>query len=240
MNRIYFNLVLSLLLACNVINAQEDSSQQVLFNRIYSAAETEYGIHQELLNGILFEEKNQDAIGHPYLLNYFSNQGRLIYRGKQYSNLFLRYDIYDQQVLLIYPYNNIKYKLYLPKEFITGFTIGNKKFINEAYGTDEDAKFYQLIGEDLPIKVFRYWKKGLTNRYANNSGTKMFSENKETYILLNNELHAFKGNRSFTRRFSSNSRTAIRKYFRKNKTRVKHADDDEMEQLVEFINTMAG
>ncbi len=112
MIRNYFSLILFLLFANNAINAQVDSSQQLLFNQIFSAAEKEYGIDQELINGLLFEDKNQDVIGHPYLLNYYSNQGSLIYRGKQYSNLLLRYDIYDQQVLLIYLFNNVEYKLH--------------------------------------------------------------------------------------------------------------------------------
>ena len=70
----YFSWILFLLLTNNAVNAQVDSSQQVLFNQIYSAAEKEYGINQELINGLLFENKNQDAKGHPYLLNYYSNQ----------------------------------------------------------------------------------------------------------------------------------------------------------------------
>ena len=57
--------------------------------------------------------------------------------------------------------------------------------------------------------------------------------------LFNGERVSFKGNRSFTRNFSSKSKTAIRKYFRKNKTKVKHANDYEMELLIEFINTLA-
>ncbi len=49
------------------------------------------------------------------------------------------------------------------------------------------------------------------------------SEQKETFILFNNKLLSFKGNRSFTRKFSSKSKTAIKKYLRKNKIKVKHA-----------------
>jgi hypothetical protein len=240
MIRNYFSLILFLLLANNAIDAQVDSSQQLLFNQIFSAAEKEYGIDQELINGFLIEDKNQDAIGHPYLLNYNSYQGSLIYRGKQYSDLLLRYDIFDQRVLLIYLYNDIEYKLHLHKEFITEFNIGNKKFINEAFGAHEDEKFYQVIGEDFPIKILRFWEKGLSNIYANNSDTKMYSEKKETFILFNNKMLSFKGNRSFTQKFSSNSKTAIRKYLRKNNTKVRNAKDDEMGLLIEFINTLAG
>ena len=101
MIRNHFSLIIFLVLANNAVNAQVDSSQQILYNQIFSAAEKEYGINQELVNGPLFENNDQNINGLPYLLNYYTNQGNVNYRGKQYSNLNLRYDIYNQQVLLI-------------------------------------------------------------------------------------------------------------------------------------------
>lgn len=239
MIRKYFSLILFLLLANHALIAQMDSSQQLLFNQIFSTAEKEYGIDQELINGPLYENRNQDVTGLPYLLNYYTNQGSVVYRGKQYSNLNLRYDIYDQQVLLIYLFDNVEYKLHLQKEFITEFNIENRTFINEAFGADEDAKFYQVIGEDFPIRVLYYWQKGQSNVYVNNTDIKMFSpEQKETFILFNNKLVRFKGNMSFTRQLKSKSKTATKEYLRKNNIKVTHANDYEMELLIEFINTL--
>ncbi|MDX2429850.1 MAG: hypothetical protein QNK35_02890 [Bacteroides sp.] len=240
MIRNYFSLALFLFLANNALNAQMDSAQRLLFNQIYSAAEKEYGIHQELINGPLFENKNQDVSGHPYLLNYYSNTGSVIYRGKQYSNLNLRYDINDQQLLLIYLFDSLEYKLHLQKEFISEFTIENRKFINETFSASEDAEFYQVFGEDFPIRVLYFWKKDLSNLYANNPDIKVFSSaNKESFILLNGELYSYKGNRTFANRFSSKPKTAIKEYFRKNKIKVLLVSDNEMELLIEFINSLA-
>jgi len=226
-----------LLLTTNAVNGQLDSSQ-FLFNQLYLAAEEEYGIHQELLNGLLFESKNQEAIGHPYFLDYYSNQGSVIYRGKRYSNLNLRYDIYDQQLLLIYPVKQAEYKLYLQKELITGFKVENKTFEKKSFAANEESKYYQVFGEDLPTKILYYWEKGLSKLYANNSDDKMFSEQRETYILLHGELHSFSGNRSFVRKFSSELAKAIKQYLRLNNLKVKLADDEEMERLLEFIHSI--
>ena len=217
-----------------------DASQQLLFDQIYSAAEKEYGINQELINGPLFENRNQDAKRHPYFFDYYSNQGSVIYRGKQYSNLNLRYDIYTQQLLLIYLFDSVEYKLHLQKEFITEFLIENKKFIKAAFGGGADAKFYQVIGEDLPIKLLYFWRKDLSNLYASNSDIKIFSsEQKDSFILMNNKLFGFNGNSAFARIFSSKTKTAIKRYFREKKIKVKLANDDEMELLMEFINGLA-
>lgn len=233
----FLKWTLLLLLPAHGIHAQADSSPQGLFNQIYLAAEKEYGIPQELINGLLFEAKHEGARGHPYFLEYYSNQGSVIYRGKRYSNLNLRYDLYDQQLLLIYVIDHVEHKVYLQKEFITGFTVENKPFIKESFAADEEAKFYQVFGEDLPTKVLYFWKKGLSKLYANNSDKKMFSEQRETYLLIENELLSFTGNRSFVRKFSPERTKAIKQYLRLTKTKVNLADDEAMERLLKFINS---
>lgn len=239
MIRNYFSLMLFLLLANHALNAQMDSSEQLLFNQIFSKAELEYGIDQVLINGPLYENRNPDVTGLPYLLNYYTNQGSVVYRGKQHANLNLRYDIYNQQVLLIYLFDSVEYKLHLQKEFITEFNLENRRFINEAFGANEDAKFYQVIGGDFPIRILYYWQKGQSNVYVNNPDIKMYSpEQKETYILFNNKLERFKGNMSFTRKLKSKSKTTIKEYLRKNNIKVQHASDDQMELLIKFINTL--
>lgn len=227
-----------LLSATCASNAQSDSVQQLLFNQIYSAAEKAYGMPRELMNGALIENENQDVKGHPYFLDYYTNQGSAIYRGKRYSNLDLRYDLYDQQVLLIYVDNQVEYKLWLQKEFITEFTVENRTFIFDTPGDEKEAKIYQVIGEDGPVRVLYFREKGLINMYAGNADKKAYSEQKETYILMDNRLVSYTGNRSFVRKFSAKGNTAIKKYLRKNNTRVKQASDAEMGQLVEYINTL--
>lgn len=237
--RNYFCLILFLLLSNKAVNAQVDSSQQLVFKQIFSAAEKEYGIDQGLVNGPLFENENQTINGIPFLLNYYTNQGNVVYRGKQYSNLNVRYDIYNQQLLLIYIFDNVEYKLHLQKEFITEFNIENRTFIHEAFGAEEDGKFYQVIGKDFPIRMLYFWQKGLSNVYVNNPDIKMFSpKQKETFILRDNKLISFNGNASFTNQFSSKSKAPIKKYLRQNNTKVKQANDSEMERLIEFINTL--
>ena len=75
---------------------------------------------------------------------------------------------------------------------------------------------------------------------SNNPDIKVFSSaNKESFILLNDELYSYKGNRTFANRFSSKPKAAIKEYFRKNKIKVLLASDNEMELLIEFINSLA-
>jgi hypothetical protein len=151
----------------------------------------------------------------------------------------LRYDVYNQQVLLIYIFDNVEYNIHLQKEHITEFNIEDKKFINVAYGRDGDARFYQVIGRDLPIRILYSWQKGLNNVYVNNPDIKKYSpEQKEMFILLNDKLELFNGNWSLVRMFASENKAAIKDYLRKSNTKVNQANDEKMELLIEFINTL--
>jgi hypothetical protein len=237
--RNYLIWMILLSAASCALNAQVDRSQQAVFNQIYLAAEGEYGMPQELTNGVLLVSKNQEAIGHPYYLDYYTNQGSVIYRGKPYANLNLRYDLFDQQLLLIYLYDGVEYKLWLHKEFIAEFTVENKRFIHELLGDAKEPRFYQVIGESLPVKVLYFWEKSLSKVNAGNSEKSMFEERKERYILRDNELVSFKGNRSFAGRFPSDINKAIKKHIRKHSMKVKNATDAEMELLVEYINSLS-
>lgn len=237
MKRIF--LLSTFIFSITCISAQE-RSQQPIFNQIYLAAEKEYGIHQELVNGVLFEKKNQDAIGHPYYMDYYSHPGSVVYRGKEYKDLLLKYDIYDQQVQLLYEFDTFDCRIYLKKEFISEMTIDDKKFIHKSFDAESDVKFYQVIGEDLPVQILYYWTKGLTklDKYIPNKNY-IFSEDvKNTYLLLNYDLVQYRGNRSFSRIFSSRRKTSIKEYFRKHKLKVKKAEGQEMEKLIFFINSL--
>ena len=239
MSRKNLSCIVLLLAAAYALNAQVDSSRQVMFKEIYSAAERAYGMNQELMNGVLQESGEQDALGHPYFLDYYTDQGSVIYRGKLHTDLSLRYDIYNQQLLLIYLHDREEYHIWLHKHFITQFIVENKRFIHETLGAFKEPRFYQVIGEGHPVKVLYYWEKGLTKVNAGNSEKTMFEEQRESYILVDNEVYSFKGNRSFAGRFPMSFKKSIKEYLRKNATRVKRASDDEMENLVEYINTLS-
>jgi hypothetical protein len=230
--------MLFLFATTQALHGQSDSVQEAVFKQIYAAAEREYGMHQELLNGALPPARLQDAIGHPYHLDYFSNQGSVTYRGKQYSNLNLRYDVFDQEVLLSYPHGGEEYQVCLHKEYITEFTIENKRFVHKSLGSFEKPRFYQVIGEGLPVKVLYHWEKGLRRVNAGNAEKSMFEEQKESYVFLDQELLSFTGNRSFAGSFPPDFNKAVKRHLREHSTKVKNASDAEMERLVEYLNTL--
>lgn len=61
-----------------------------------------YGQDQELVNGMQYYNRNPRSMGHPYLLEGWAHQGSLTIRGVLYSPIWLKYDIYAQQVEVDY------------------------------------------------------------------------------------------------------------------------------------------
>jgi hypothetical protein len=220
------------------VHAQEDSTQQLTFDQIYLAAEKEYGLHQELTSGLVPPGKDPDAIGHPYFMDYYSNQGRMTYRGKKYVDLNLRFDIFHQELLLIYPHKGREYKVWIHKEFLSEFTVENKRFIHQSPGSQGEQRFYQVLGKGIPVQVLYYREKGLSKVNSGDSEKSLYEERKDSFVLLENKMHEYKGNRSFTGLFSPDLSKDIKSYLRKHSVKVKNATDPEMEGLLEHISTL--
>lgn len=221
------------------LNAQNDISEQTIFNQIYSAAEQEYGIDQELVNGVHFENLYLYSIGHPYLEADTFNNGSVVFRGKKHSDLLLKYDIYNQQLLVKYLFNDDPIIFYLPIEFISEFNIENKKFEKRALKGEEDRRICQVIGGKYPVTIIYKWEKITYSSFHNVIPSYAFSlDRKTSFIVIEDNLVRFKGNSSFIRKFPEQFQKAIKKYIRGNKIKVKHDTDNRMERLIEYINTL--
>jgi hypothetical protein len=217
------------------IKAQNDTSQKVLINQIYSAAELEYGIDQNLVNGVYFENLYQYTIGHPYLLaNTFIN-GSVVFRGNQYSDLLLKYDLFNQQLLVNYAFNDIHVLFYLPKEFISEFIIENKIFVKRSIPGEVNDRIYQIIGKDYPTKILYTWEKiGTDFIYYFEYG----EANRSSFIVIGSNQLGYNRNRSFIHKFPKQHQKLIKKYIHENKIRVKYSSDYEMDLLITYCNKL--
>lgn len=221
------------------INAQNDISQPTLFNNIYSAAELEYGIDQELVNGVLFENFYLPIVGHPYFLVDTFLNGGMVYRGKQYSDLLLKYDLYDQQLLVNYVLNDFQIIFYLPTEFISEFNIENKKFVKHSFPGEETDRFYQIVGKDYPVKILYLFEKIRTKTYKYFSPSYEFSVvMKSSFLLINSNLVGYNRNGSFVSKFPKQDHKLIKTFIRKNKISVKNSSDNEIYSLIKYCNSL--
>ena len=183
--RFLFSVILLNSFINSEVNAQKDISEQTLFSQIYSAAEQEFGIDQELVNGVYFENIYARSLGHPYFEADTFKNGSVVFRGKKYSGLLLKYDTYNQHLLVKYLFNDDLIIFYLPIEYISEFNIENKKFEKRAVKGEEDGIIYQIIGEKYPVKIKYRWERITYQSFRNVIPSYSFSQDiKTNYIVI--------------------------------------------------------
>lgn len=70
------------------------------YQAIYNSVKEQFGIDPLLMNGIYYENPYYNAKGHPFLGDGEFYLGSVNFRNKKYENVNLKYDIYNQQLII--------------------------------------------------------------------------------------------------------------------------------------------
>ena len=219
--------------------AQEQSHNAVPdFNKLYKSVIDEYGFDQVLDNGFLYNEKYSRKIGHQFFMKDQLYNGTLVYRGEVYKGIEMKYDIYDQQLVLSIKNNNSLVQIVPHNDFISVFSFGDKFF--SKYNFLGEPRFYQLVFDAEKVKCLYYWFK---QKYDSTNIIYMgFSEftdsEKENYLLLDGSLKKFKNNRSFTELFPNEIKARVRGYIRNNHINVAKSSDEKIKELLTYCNSL--
>lgn len=218
-------IVLGLLISLN-LNAQD----------FHSYVDSIYGLNPSIYNG--HHNPNNvpgNIIGNPFFKEKEYKLGTITVDNKTFNELYLNYDIYNQDILLKYldKYNS-KGVLRISNLNISEFSIQNKKF--EMFGDKNDI--YQYIGNDS-IKIYYKWTKTIEFKANNSYSNYRFSKtSRKMFVLNDNKLLSYKSNRSFIKCFNTSHKTEIKKYLKTNKINVKKAGDATMLNVITFCNTL--
>jgi hypothetical protein len=219
--------------------AQEQSHDaRTDYNKLYKSVIDEYGFDQVLVNGFLYEDKYVKKIGHQFLLQDQLYNGTLVYRGEVYKGIEMKYDIYDQQLVLNIKNNNSIEWIVPHNDFISAFSLGDIFFSKYNFGGV--TRFYQLVNDTGKVKCLYYWFK---QKYDSTNIIYMgFSEftdsEKENYLLLDGSLKKFKNNRSFTELFPNEIKARVRGYIRNNHINVAKSSDEKIKELLTYCNSL--
>lgn len=188
-----------------------------------------------LINGKQYTFFVYHVEGHQYLNAEGFELGTIRIKGKTYNNQLLRYDIYNQALLLKFRDQFDAEKIIIVSDaWLTNFTIGTM-FFEVVENSDGKKKITQKIdGEGISI-VFE-WEKTLTLNPT--SSIYKFSEPiRKGYLIINGEKFKFAGNRSFSRAFGKENEKKVRKYLRQNRIKVKKANDISLEKVIKHCKS---
>jgi len=175
-----------------------------------------YGQDQELVNGMQYYDKHPRSLGNPYLLEGFVHQGSVSIRGVIYNNIWLRYDIFAQQVEVEYrTLNGADNQVVLVGDRVDEFRIGEHYFRNLSFNGEQES-FYQVIGEGRMI-CYISWHKKLIPRVSDSRFTEEYTPPKRRYLLeLDGEITEFQSKKDFVKLFPVDRKKEMKKLVRQN------------------------
>lgn len=207
------------------------------YSELYNYIQTEYKSDQVLVNGLYYDNYYRNAIGHPFLFEDVFYKGTLVCQNKLYKDLDMKYDVYEQKLLIRYILNDRNIRFIPPDEFISEFSFNEMHFKKYSFpGTVPE--FYQVIADYDNLKCLCYWYK----RRTESSHTRAFSSyrfydsEKNCYLVLNDKLLKFRNNLSFINHFPKEKRYEIRKYLKSEKIKVLKSNDDTLRKLIDYCH----
>ncbi len=205
------------------------------FISIHNLTKEKYGVDPLLLNGIYYENPYYNAEGHPFLGDGNFHIGYIIFRNKRYDGISMKYDIYNQQMIIKQKQNKPMVMNLLAGEFVSEFSI-NDKYFEKIVFEDSGPAFYQVLTEEKDIICYYFWdKKRYKEHDEGERVTFIFSESKyKSYLLIDGKLLRFRNNRSFVKLFPDKVKSQIRNYLRSNSIKLSEADDPTMKELMHF------
>jgi len=213
-------------------------SLAVDWKELYPSVLAEYGADQVLLTGISYEDVYPGKAGHPFLFEDKLYKGTLIFREREYNEVNLKYDIFNQQVILYTMQNNSSSWIIPPNDFISAFALGDKWFAKYAFGGE--PKFYQVIFDTERLKCLYYWYKSRydSDQKAEYNSIRFSDSEKKACLLVNDVLMNYSDNKSFIESFPKESQVKIKQYLKNNHIKVAKCSEDRLEAVLTYCKTI--
>jgi hypothetical protein len=217
------------------VKAQQDTDSPSGYGELVQWA---YGQDQELVNGLQYYNRHPRSLGHPYLLEGWVHQGLVSIRGKLYSNIWIKYDIYAQQVEVEYrTMGGADNQVILVSNRVDDFSIGNYFFkkMNLGEEVDEDQneeQFYQIIGEGRLVWYIR-WEKKLVPLSGDTRFIEEYTSPKRSYLLrLDGSVQPFSNKKGFVKLFPENVQKDIKRLIKSNQLQIRTASTEQLELFI--------
>jgi hypothetical protein len=191
-----------------------------------------YGQDQELVNGLQYYNRHPGSLGNPYLLEGRVHQGNVSLRGKLYDGLWLKYDIYNQQVEVEYrTMIGAENQVILVSDRVDNFSIENY-FFEKLKLEGEQEQFYQVLGEGRMVWYIR-WEKKLEAVSGDSRYYEKYSSPRRSYLLeLDASIHPFNNKKSFVQLFPKDIQKDMKKLIKNNNIKIRTTSTEQLELFI--------
>lgn len=175
---------------------------------------------------------------HRYYTDTFKS-GSIIYNGQNYFDLYLKYDIYADE-LVLRPYNESNTtKINVVKDYVSSFKIDNQKFVTlKELSTPNFKKGYyeEVLLSKNTILYIKYYKE--RNNVMKENIAYIEYLTKYDYILLKEkDFHLINDKKEIIKLYPEHKRT-INDFYFKNRSLKKEDLSLFMKSLMKYINNL--
>ena len=158
--------------------------------------------------------------------------------GRSYNNIFLRYDIYSDQLIYNHIHQSGNHALMLNKIRIDSFIIEKHKFRQIFSDTGEsqfcDPGFYEVIVAGR-VSFYQKWIKRYTGPTQNSPGE--FVLFNELYVLNKEQSHKISRKSGLIKALKDKEKE-IKTYIKKYKIFIGNGDVESIKRVVDYYNTL--
>jgi len=227
-----------LLFACFYSGAAKTQAQTINDSTLYrwkNYFDLSYGPDYNLINGVKYLYLYSDIEGHPFFGEDQFYKGSLVIANREYQDVYLKYEIYNQNIILQYsPFSGGTDQILLKNEDIHEFKIDGKLFRKYSF-SETGTRFYQVVTSGKTYCLY-YWEKILN--YSTLSAFNFSNQKKESFLVKNGKPYSFRNRRKFRKLFPVQYQKEIKQFIRKNKIRLKNESDSNIRHLLEFCNQL--
>jgi len=163
--------------------------------------------------------------------------GNIQIQDREYKDVPLLYDIYTDDLILLHLQSTSFNLIRLIKEYIQGFNLGDRYFINLAYSpyleTGLNPGFYELLFAGK-ISLLSKRRQLLKTEDAISS----FSRKDIIYLVKDGQAHRISNRKSVVAAIGESHKKSIYSFLKKEKNRLKKANNDQWLRLVKYLNTL--
>ena len=213
-------------------------AQQQSLSDYLAEVERKYGNDAKLVNGEKYFYPYTQSDGDPF---FFSEPRQVVVRvhEKEFAGQLVRYDIYNQQVILDFKdiYGGTT-SLVLQNEWVESFGF-ESHFFRRMEGPEGIPAIYQVV-VDGPISIVYSWSKDYLLNL--NSGVQSYyftDPQKEAFLVIDHTFYSFRSNKSFLKAFDIEQQKAIKQFMRQSKVKVNKSPDWQMRHLIEYCNSLS-
>ena len=199
-----------------------------------------YGLDPLLYNGILYTYLLPPGTsGTPFFNGPDFVKGFVTLRGLTYDDLWLKYDVFNQQLILQYKTSTgADNQIIISDAWLEKFNLGNTHFELLAI-QDTLKRIYQVMGTSR-YHIIYFWSKEEALDSRTGATNRVFTlPKKESYLLTGMKMYRYVNNRSFIALFDPAKRAMLKKHLRQQKINVKKASDLAITELINYCNTLS-